>query len=142
MKKPNEVPEAPRLSEMEWEVMKPLWKHGALAARDIYEKIPDKYGWAYKTVKTMLARLVKKGVIDYEQIGNSYLYRAVYNRNEMSREATHSFVRRVFDGAMAPFFAQFVENVSDDELQALKAELARAMRSRTKKPGSKSADEE
>ena len=34
--------------------MKPLWRHGPLAARDIYDKIPDTYGWAYKTVKTML----------------------------------------------------------------------------------------
>jgi BlaI family penicillinase repressor len=129
--------EAPRISEMEWEVMKPLWDRGPLAARDIFEHIPDTYGWAYKTVKTMLARLVKKGVIAYDQIGNSYLYRPVYDRTEMSREATRSFVRRVFDGALSPFFAQFVEHVSDEELQALKAELARATRSRTKGPGQK-----
>ncbi|MBI5092904.1 MAG: BlaI/MecI/CopY family transcriptional regulator [Candidatus Hydrogenedentes bacterium] len=137
MSKQENPPEAPRLSEMEWEVMKPLWKHGPMAARDIYEKIPDKYGWAYKTVKTMLARLVKKGAIAYDQIGNSYLYRPVFNRNEMSREATHSFIRRVFDGATSPFFAQFVEQVSDEELQTLKAELTRAARSRTKESGMK-----
>ena len=80
--------EPPRLSEMEWEVMKPLWTHGPLAARDVYEKVPDGYGWAYKTVKTMLARLVKKGALAYDQVGNSYLYRPVYSREAMVREAT------------------------------------------------------
>ncbi|MDX9972633.1 MAG: BlaI/MecI/CopY family transcriptional regulator [FCB group bacterium] len=134
MKKPKQNPEAPRLSEMEWEVMKPLWEHGPLAARDIYEKIPDSYGWAYRTVKTMLARLVKKGALAYDQIGNSYLYRAVYDRSEMSREATQSFVRRVFDGALAPFLAQFAQHVSDEELEVLRAELARASRERAKVP--------
>ena len=53
----------PRLSEMEWEIMKPLWQHGPMAARNIYDEVPDRYGWAYKTVKTMLARLVKGTVV-------------------------------------------------------------------------------
>jgi BlaI family penicillinase repressor len=123
----------PRLSEMEWEIMKPLWKCGPMAARDIYDKVPDKYGWAYKTVKTMLARLVKKGVLAYDQIGNSYLYRSVYTRREMTREATGSFIQRVFDGALSPFFAQFVEQVSEDDLQVLRSELARLDKEKSKK---------
>lgn len=125
-------PEPPRLSEMEWEIMKPLWRHGPLAARDIYEHLPKDYGWAYKTVKTMLARLVKKGALEYDQIGNSYLYRAVYSRRQMTREATGSFIQRVFDGALSPFLAHFVEHASKDEIRALRAELDR-LEKRTKK---------
>ncbi len=109
-----------------------------MAARDIYAAIPENYGWAYKTVKTMLARLVKKGVLAYDQIGNSYLYRPVYSRSEMSREATRSFVRRVFDGALSPFFAQFMEQVSPAELEVLKAELARIEKT-NRTPGAKAA---
>ena len=74
---------APRLSDMEWEVKKPLWKQGPMAARDIYESVPDSFGWAYETVKTMLARLVKKGVLIYDQVGNSYLYSPMFTRSEM-----------------------------------------------------------
>ncbi len=128
MEDKGRVGPGPRLSEMEWEVMKPLWEHGPLAARDIYSKVPDEFGWAYKTVKTMLARLVKKGAIAYDQIGNSYLYRAEYTRAEMAREATGTFIQRVFDGALTPFFAQFVENVSAEELQVLRRELERLNR--------------
>jgi BlaI family transcriptional regulator, penicillinase repressor len=124
--------EPPRLSELEWEIMKPLWDHGPMAARDIYDKVPDTYGWAYKTVKTMLARLVKKGVIAYDQIGNSYLYRPVYSRKQMTREATGSFINRVFDGAMTPFLAHFVEHVSKDELRALRSELERLEKKKNK----------
>lgn len=128
--------EPPRLSEMEWEIMKPLWEKGPMAARDIYAAIPDQYGWAYKTVKTMIARLVKKGALTYDRIGNSYLYRAAYTREEMTREATGSFIRRVFDGALSPFFAHFVQHVSDEELEALKSELARLERRKDHKRGS------
>ena len=125
--------EVPKLSEMEWEVIKPLWKHGPMAARDIFQTIPDKYGWAYKTVKTMLARLVKKGALSYEQVGNSYLYRAAYSQDELSRDATRSFIRRVFDGALSPFMAQFMEDVTPEELEVLKSELSRLEKERSGK---------
>jgi predicted transcriptional regulator len=43
----------------------------------------------------------------------------------MAYEATGSFIRRVFDGALSPFFAHFVQQVSREELDLLKSELAR-----------------
>ena len=125
--------EIPRISDMEWEVMKPLWKHGPMAARDIYIEIPGEFGWAYETVKTMLARLVKKKALTYVQVGNSYLYQAAYSRQDMSREATGSFVDRVFDGATSLFFTHFVEKVSPAERAALKAELERFEQNETPK---------
>jgi BlaI family penicillinase repressor len=78
----------------------------------------------------MLARLVKKGALAYDQIGNSYLYRAEYSRRELTREATGSFIQRVFDGAMSPFLAHFVEQASKEEIRALRAELDRLEKKR------------
>ena len=124
--------EIPKLSDMEWEVMKPLWQHGSLAARDIFEKVPDKFGWAPETVKSMITRLVKKGAIEYDQVGNSFLYRAAYSRGEMTRAATGSFIRRVFDEGLSPFFAQFIEEASEEEIALLRSELARKEREMSK----------
>jgi len=134
MKESKEQPrEVPKLSDMEWEVVKPLWEKGSLAARDIYQLVPRERGWAYKTVKTMLARLVKKGVLTYTQVGNSYLYEAAYSRDEMTRVATGSFIQRVFDGGLRPFLAHFADQVSPEELKVLRAELARIERASTQK---------
>ncbi len=135
-KKPSS--EFPKLSEMEWEVMKPLWKHGPLAARDIFDKVPDRFGWAPETVKSMVTRLVKKGAIEYDQVGNSFLYRAAHSRGEMTRAATGSFIRRVFDGGLSPFLAQFIEDASEQEIALLKSELARKEGERSKKKGGSS----
>lgn len=122
--------QVPRLSELEWEVMKPLWENGPMAARDIYQAVPEEHGWAYKTLKTMLARLVKKGALEYDQIGNSYLYRPAFSREAMTRATVGSFVERVFDGATKPFLAYFAETVDEDELKVLRAELARIEKER------------
>ncbi len=115
----------PKLSDAEWEVLRPIWEHGPLAARDVYKRVSEDQDWAYKTVKTMLARLVKKGALDYDQVGNSYLYRAAYSREDMTLAATSSFIKRVFDGALNPFFAHFAEDASDEEIAHLRAELNR-----------------
>ena len=123
-------PQKPRISEQEWAVLKPLWEHGPLAARDVYAHLQDHKDWAYKTVKTMLARLVNKGALTYDQIGNSYLYRPVYSRDELTRHAAHSFIQRVFDGALTPFVAHFAEGVSDAELKVLQSELKRIEKER------------
>ena len=128
----RQEPAIPKLSELEWEVMKPFWEVGPMAARDVYACLRTRHRWAYKTVKTMLGRLVKKGALTYEQVGNSYLYRAAYSRAEMTRAATGTFVQRVFDGALRPFVAFFAESATPDELQRIREELARLARERSR----------
>ncbi len=135
MARKEQPEELPKLSEMEWEVMKPLWDHGPMAARDIYERMPEEFGWAYETLKTMLSRLVKKGALTYVQVGNSFLYRPAYTRREMSRDAVGSLLHRVFDGTFSLLFAQFVEEVSPAERAAIKAELERVEKESSKKRG-------
>lgn len=115
--------ELPALSKAEWQVMKCFWRHGSLAARDVYRLLPEGHGWAYKTVKTLLSRLVAKGALDYEQIGNSYLYHAVHSREVLTREELRGFVERVLDGSLAPVLAQFI-----DQGQVQEGELARLRR--------------
>ena len=113
----------PKLSDGEWDVFKPFWDRGPLAARDVFAAVPQEREWSYRTVKTMLSRLVAKGALTYKQVGNSYLYRPVYSRGEMTRAATGSFIDRVFDGALRPFVAHFAESISDEELALLKSEI-------------------
>ncbi len=73
MPDPKNLPTA--LSPAEWEIMKVFWDLGPMAARDVYAALPRDCSWAYKTVKTLLSRLVAKEALAYDQIGNSYLYR-------------------------------------------------------------------
>jgi BlaI family penicillinase repressor len=116
---PEDLPE---LSNAEWEVMKTLWEKGPMAARDVYAALPDGHGWAYSTVKTLLSRLVAKGAVDYEQVGNSYLYRTVRSREQLTHKEIKGFLERVTDGSLSTLVAHFVEGgeVSDEELARLK----------------------
>lgn len=65
------------ISPTEWRLMKILWSLGSAAARDVYRIAEERYGITKGTTKNLLARLVEKGHLETQQIGNSYLYKPV-----------------------------------------------------------------
>ncbi len=113
------------LAPAEWEIMKLLWESGPLAARDVFAKLPAGNQWAYKTAKTLLSRLVAKGAVEYDQIGNSYLYRAAIDRDAATRQEVQSVLARLISEASSPVLAHFIDEVelTDDEIRQLKRQL-------------------
>lgn len=129
----------PKISNAEWEIMKLLWENGPMAARDVFARLPQTNDWAYKTVKTLLSRLVAKGAVGYEQVGNSYLYRAAYTRTQMTRKEVKGFVERVLEGAAMPVMARFIEqhDLSQDDIDHLRKLLDEKERSAISNPDTK-----
>lgn len=111
----------PGLSPAEWEVMKAIWEHGPIAARDVFSRLSENQTWSYATVKTLLRRVVKKGWLDYDQVGNSYLYRAAAPRDRAVWAAIQEFSNRVLSGTLAPFVAYFARrnDLSTEDLEQL-----------------------
>jgi BlaI family penicillinase repressor len=128
--------ERPSLSPAEWEVMKALWAGGALDARGVFATLPADRGWAFQTVKTLLSRLVAKGAVHYDQVGNSYLYRAAVPREDMTRREVQSLFDRVVGAAVSPVLAHFIDeaNLSDEEIRHLRRLLNEKRKNR---PGEK-----
>ena len=127
----------PALSNAEWEVMKVFWGKGPLAARDVYASLPEGHNWAYKTVKTFLSRLVAKGALDYEQVGNSYLYRPVYSREQLTRKEMKGFIKRVLDGSLSPILAHFIEetHLSEEEIKRIRRLLNQKEQEKIRRQG-------
>ncbi len=113
--------ERPALSPAEWQVMKTLWDSGPLDARSVFAALPEGSEWAYQTVKTLLSRMVVKGAVAYDQIGNSYLYRAAVPREELTRQEVQNVFERVVGAAVSPVLAHFIDeaNLSDEEIRKL-----------------------
>ncbi len=125
MKKKKEKP-IPTATPAEWEIMETLWKNGPQAARDVYASLPKSNSWDIKTVRTLLSRLVEKGAVGYDQIGNSYLYRAEYNREKLVCGEVKSVVDRTLGGSISALFAGFLreEQIDADEIEKLRQILS------------------
>ena len=130
-------PEQLVLSPAEWEIMKVLWEQGSAAARDVFAALPADNSWAYKTVKTLLSRLVAKGAISYEQVGNSYLYRPAVGQEQMTRDEVRGLFRRIQGMALSPLLAHFIEEapMTEEDIAALRRVLDEKRRQRPKRKG-------
>jgi len=122
MPKKDKKPETPTISPAEWEIMEVFWQRGPMAARDVYAALTKSNMRDIKTVRTLLSRLVEKGALGYDQIGNSYLYRAEYTRDQLICGEVRSVANRVLDGSVSALFASFIreEELTPGEIKQLR----------------------
>jgi BlaI family penicillinase repressor len=113
------------ISDAEWQVMNVVWDGQPMTAQEVIGELEEQAAWAPATVKTMLHRLVKKNVLTYELQGNRYVYRSRARRADCVRQASRSFLERVFSGESAQLMAHFLRSskLSPDEIAQLRRML-------------------
>jgi BlaI family penicillinase repressor len=113
----------PKISDTEWEIMRLVWAHHPITAADIIRRLTaTDPSWHPKTARTLLARLVEKKALDYEERGRVYVYEPRVTEAECVAAASGSFVERVFGGSLTPMLAHFIEQkrLSAEELDELR----------------------
>lgn len=115
----------PRISETEWQIMKIVWSKGQCTANEILEALNTREPWHPKTARTLIGRLVKKKALTYREDGRAYIYRPGISEEDAVAHYSQSFLERVFDGALAPMLAHFVESrrLSPNDLRQLREVL-------------------
>jgi BlaI family transcriptional regulator, penicillinase repressor len=98
-----------RIGEAEYAVMEVLWQDAPLTATEVAERVPAERGWSIRTVKTMLARLLAKGVLAHEEEGRRYLYRPRIARDDYVAQESGRLIDRMFGGRVTPLVAQLAE---------------------------------
>lgn len=117
----------PSISESEWRILQTLWERHPMTAGDVVERLGAKHGWHERTIKTMLHRLVRKKALVFRREGKRYLYSPRLSREKCIREASRSFLDRVFAGAVTPALVHLVEEarLTPAEIDRLRAILDR-----------------
>jgi BlaI family penicillinase repressor len=112
----------PQISDSEWEVMNALWERSPRSAAEVVDAVAGRMHWHPKTVKTLLGRLVRKGAVRFRALGNHYLYRPAFPREQMVRQESRSFLQRVFGGDASPMLVHFVReaDLTEAEIEELK----------------------
>lgn len=110
-----------KISPSEWKVMEVLWNEPDIFANDIVHALSST-GWSDKTVKTLLSRLTKKGIISYTKEGKSYRYAPVIGRDACVRQESQDFIERIFHGSVKDFVTNMIsdDKLSPEEIQELK----------------------
>ena len=125
------------LTEGEWAIMQAVWDNEPCAAPTVQELLQKQKGWHYSTVKTLMDRMVTKGLLSAEKIRNLTLYRSAVTRKQAQKGEIMRAVKRAFDGALTPMMQFLVDTnqLSQEQLRELEV-LIRRKRSSVK-PGRK-----
>jgi predicted transcriptional regulator len=118
---PPRPPEDP--TPAEWKVLSLIWKEGSLSAREVMEAMADDTDWSSSTVKTLLRRLVDKGLLKTRKIGNSFLYSTIGSPMRFLRRAGDSLLQRTNQATVGPLLSHLVKSgdLSRDDLDDLRS---------------------
>ena len=116
------MPKARSISEAEWKIMKLLWRRAPQPAYDLAQTLEQTDQWSQRMVKTLLNRLLRKGVVGHKTYKNLYLYYPLVSEEACVREESESFLDRVFNGSLSLMLVHYARNkkLSKAELDALK----------------------
>src|SRR5687768_1052994 len=121
-----------KLTRREREIMDILFGLGQAAADEIRERLTDPP--SYSAVRTMLTRLEAKGSIRHHEEGLRYIYTPTTSPASARRTALKQYVRTFFGGSVGELMTSLLrqESWTDQELNALHAEIERARDERKK----------
>ena len=123
-----------RLTRREREIMNAIFALGNRAsADDIRARLINPPGDS--AVRVMLARLEKKGMLKHDQDGVRYMYSATISPAAAKRTALQQYLQTFFGGSLRKMMTALVteERWTDEELNALRAEIDRIRRERNRK---------
>jgi predicted transcriptional regulator len=123
-------------SDAEWKVLNALWREHPANARDLLARLRE-HGWAYNTLKTLLARMEEKGLVRTEMRGNVTWFTPAVQQRTAQRNAVRTMIRRVFEGASGPLLAHLAEDatLTAAERKKLEAWIAEVERREAKRAG-------
>jgi len=117
MRQPNE------LTRAEWTVIKAVWQHEPCTAPEIQERLLKQTNWAYSTVRTLMDRMVAKGLLTSEKIRNATVYCSAISRAQAQRNEALNALKQAFNGALTPMVQCLIDSrkISAGELDELEA---------------------
>ena len=120
------------LTEAEWIILRVVWENEPCTAGDVQEAVAKTKDWAYSTVKTMMDRMVQKGLLKTEKIRNLQLFRARISQDDARKSEFRKMLERAFEGAITPMMQFLVdqEEFSVEELKYLRQLANKAQRTK------------
>ena len=125
---PTPVPE---LTMAEWAIIKVVWAAEPCAVPTVQEALAKSQGWTNSTVRTLMDRMVGKGLLTAEKVRHLTLYRAAVTRRQAQMGELRYALRHAFDGALKPMVETLLSSkqLSAAELEELESLIAARRRS-------------
>lgn len=118
--------QAVELTEAEWFIIKAVWDNEPCTAPQIQEELFKQTQWTYSTARTLMDRMVGKGLLKAHKEGKMTIYRSAVTPDQAQKGELLYTLKHVFNGALEPMVQCLLNtsNVSREELAKLKQIIA------------------
>jgi predicted transcriptional regulator len=115
-----------KFGKQQLKIIRLLWKHGELTAREITERLNRDETFAHSTVQTLLRQLEAKNAVGHVTNGRTFKFRALVSERKATQGALRDFLGRLFQGSPAELAVHLVQNekLSKQELRKLRELIA------------------
>lgn len=109
------------ITEAEWKIMKVVWENSPLSLKEIAMVLNKETDWTSTTIRTLIVRLMEKGLIEADKSTGNFKYYPIAKKEECQLEETKSFIQKVYDGSLGMLLTNFVKETKLTEKE--RAEL-------------------
>jgi BlaI family penicillinase repressor len=112
----------PDLSRAEYDILNIIWPKGCLSIREVHDELQSTYQWAYSTTKTMMDRMVQKGLLQREEFHRVFLYKPLITKPQGLARWVQFFADRVLGMDYSSVVSLFANNnsLTENEIDELK----------------------
>ena len=109
------------ITDAEWEVMRVVWANDRVTSKKIISVLKEKMDWTQSTIKTILGRLVEKGVLNTEKEGRKFIYTANIEEKEAVRDYVEDIFSRICKKKVGNVIGSIIEDyvLSFDDIDRL-----------------------
>jgi len=109
------------ITDAEWEVMRVVWANDRVTSKKVISILQEKTDWTQSTIKTILARLVGKGVLNTEKEGRKFIYTANIEEEEAVRDYAEDIFNRICNKKVGNVIGNIIEDhvLSFDDIDRL-----------------------
>jgi len=118
----NRLPQLPRPTESELEILHILWTRGACTVRDVHDVLHLGDGTGYTTALKLLQVMHAKGLVERDDSQRAHVYQAAISKERTQKRFMADMVQRVFEGSSSQLVLQALgsQRASREELDAIR----------------------
>ena len=109
-----------KVFDSELRVMKILWKHGEMGARDIAHILKDEVGWNVNTTYTTIRKLINKGAV--KRHDPKFICIPLISEEQIQKQEARELSSKLFDGSASALLSAFLSDkkIPQSEIDRMK----------------------
>jgi BlaI family transcriptional regulator, penicillinase repressor len=118
------MPEAPKPTDAELDILGVLWQRGRATVRDVHDQLAPSRGTGYTTTLKLMQVMLEKGLVARSAAaGRGHVYRAVLQQDPVRRRIVGQMLDRLFAGSTRALVQQALDSgpIDPTELAEIRA---------------------